>query len=141
MPYVLAWFPMILIGVGNGILRGATYGKRMTELAAHQCSTVIGGVLLGLYIGVVIWLLPPRSTIQALAVGGGWMLATVMFEFGFGRLVAGHSWTRISLKSPVRSRKWPSWLEIGFAPTSAHRCRRDGEDESEGEICRRANIP
>jgi hypothetical protein len=95
MPYVLAWFPMIVIGVGNGILREATYGKHTTELAAHQWSTVIGGVLLVLYMGIVIWFFPLRSVMEALAVGGGWMLATVAFEFVFGRLVAGHSWARL----------------------------------------------
>lgn len=133
-PYILAWFPMILIGVGNGILRETTYGKHLTELAAYQCSTVIGGALLGLYLGVVIRLLPPRSTMQALAVGGGWMLATVVFEFPFGRLVAGHSWARFSLKSSVRSRKWPLWLELGFTLISAPRCRRDDATESEGDL-------
>ena len=118
MPYLLAWFPMILIGIGNGILRETTYGKHTTELAAHQRSTVIGGALLGVYIGIVIWLFPPDSGRQAIAVGAGWMFATVVFEFGFGRLVAGHSWTRL-LKdyNLFAGRVWVLVpLGIGMAP-------------------------
>lgn len=106
------------MGLGNGILRETTYGKRTTERAAHQWSTVVGGVLLGLYIGIVIWFFPPRSGMQAFAVGGGWMLATVAFAFVFGRLVAGHSWARLLRDDNLfAGRVWiliP--LGIGLAP-------------------------
>ena len=109
---------MIVIGVGNGILRETTFGKHLTELAAHQWSTVIGGALLALYMGIVIWYFPPDSGRQALAVGAGWMLATVVFEFAFGRWVAGHSWSRLVKDyNLVAGRVWVFVpLGIGVAP-------------------------
>jgi hypothetical protein len=53
---MLAWFPMILIAIANGVLREYGYGKRMTECAAYQLSTLIGIVLFGIYIwGVILF--------------------------------------------------------------------------------------
>lgn len=50
MKCVLAWIPVVLIGIVNGIARVSTYGKRMSELRAHQVSTLAGIVLTGLYV-------------------------------------------------------------------------------------------
>jgi hypothetical protein len=53
---MLAWFPMIVIAIANGVLREYGYGKRMRERAAHQLSTLIGIVLFGIYIwGVILF--------------------------------------------------------------------------------------
>ena len=38
--YVLAWLGLLVIAVANGALREATYAKVMSELAAHQLSTL-----------------------------------------------------------------------------------------------------
>ena len=93
--YLAAWFLLVVVGVLNGAVRGATYGKRLSELSAHQLSTVTGM----LATGVVIWLLsriwPLQSAAQAWVIGIAWLLMTVTFEFGFGRYVAGHSWARL----------------------------------------------
>jgi hypothetical protein len=35
-PYILLWFPLILIGIGNGLLREFTYGRRLSELRATR---------------------------------------------------------------------------------------------------------
>lgn len=58
-PYTLAWIPMIAIGIMNGLLREITYAKYLKELQAHQLSTVIGAILLGVYIGILthVWIL------------------------------------------------------------------------------------
>jgi len=45
--YILAWFPMVLIAVINGAMREEWYGKHLTELQAHQVSTVTGVLLFG----------------------------------------------------------------------------------------------
>lgn len=39
--YILAWIPMIFIGIINGIVREVTYGKYLNELRAHQVSTQV----------------------------------------------------------------------------------------------------
>lgn len=93
--YVLAWIPMVLIGIGNGIARVSTYGKHMSDLRAHQLSTVTGGVLMGLYMYGVSRVLRFESGRHALSVGLMWLLMTIGFEFAFGRFVAGHEWGRL----------------------------------------------
>ena len=93
--YVLAWIPMVFIAILNGVIREFTYGKRMSELAAHQFSTISALFLFGIYIFILtrIWRL--ESSAQAIAVGLIWLGLTVGFEFLFGHYVAGHSWERL----------------------------------------------
>jgi hypothetical protein len=93
--YVLAWIPMVFIGVINGILREVTYGKYLNELRAHQVSTATGVLLLGLYIFLVARLWGFESPTQALIIGCIWLALTVGFEFIFGHYIAGHSWSKL----------------------------------------------
>ncbi len=98
---------MLMIAIANGALRQATFGKVMPELRAHQLSTLIGSVLIGLFIWLVIRVWPPSSGRQALQIGFVWLLLTVAFEFFMGlvlahrplaqvlqdyNLLAGHVW-------------------------------------------------
>jgi hypothetical protein len=82
--YLLAWFAMLVIAIANGALRQATFAKWMSELRAHQLSTLIGSVLIGLFIWLVIRAWPPSSGRQALFIGFVWLLLTVAFEFFMG---------------------------------------------------------
>jgi hypothetical protein len=91
--YVLAWVPMVLIGIANGVARVATYGKYMSELRAHQLSTLTGVLLVGLYIFGVSKILRFESGRKAFLVGIMWFLLTDAFEFIFGHYVAGHEWS------------------------------------------------
>jgi hypothetical protein len=93
--YLVAWAPMVAIAVANGLVREAWYGKRISELRAHQISTASGLLLLGAYMWVIIRLWPPESLKEALAVGLIWLALTVTFELLFGHYVAGHSWGRL----------------------------------------------
>lgn len=93
--YFLAWFPMILIAIINGSVRDAWYGKQLSELHAHQISTVSGVLLFGLYIWTLLRFWPPASSNQALAIGFLWLGLTVAFEFLFFHYVMGHPWSRL----------------------------------------------
>ena len=93
--YVLAWIPMVFIGILNGIARESTYGKYFSELRAHQISTVTGVLLFGLYIWALTRFWRFESSEQALTVGCIWLALTVAFEFIFGRYIAGHSWSQL----------------------------------------------
>ncbi len=95
LKYFLAWLPMVPIAILNGAARDFLYGKKMTELRAHQVSTVLGATLLGVYIWVVILYLRPGSAGQAIGAGLLWLVLTVAFEFIFGRFVLGHSWAKL----------------------------------------------
>lgn len=90
--YLLAWFPMIPIAIGNGVLRERWYGKHVGSLEAHQISTATAIALFGIYIWLVMRALRPASGRQAIVIGLTWLVLTVAFEFLFGHYVAGHSW-------------------------------------------------
>ena len=54
MKYVLAWFPLVFIAIVNGAIREGWYGKHLSELQAHQISTITGVLLFGVYIWVLM---------------------------------------------------------------------------------------
>jgi hypothetical protein len=120
--YVLAWLPMTVIGIANGVLREATYGKRLSELRAHQVSTATGVVLFGLYVWGLSRLWPLQSGGPAIAVGLLWIGLTVLFEFGFGHWVAGHTWHELLRDYDLLAgRVWVLLLLwIGIAPWVFH---------------------
>lgn len=93
--YVLAWIPMVFIGIINGVIREFTYGKHLSELRAHQLSTATGILLFSLYIGTLTYLWGFESLKQAMMIGLTWLVLTIAFEFLFGHYVAGHPWSRL----------------------------------------------
>ena len=106
--YVLAWFPMVAIAVANGAVRQAWYGPYLSELRAHQVSTLTALVLLGLYMRWVVRRWPPGSAARAIAVGGLWFGLTLAFELLFGHYVARHAWSRLAADYDLLAgRLWP----------------------------------
>ena len=91
--YLLAWIPMVVIAIANGVLREGWYGKHLSELRAHQVSTVSGVLLFGVYIWVLLRLWSPASAGQALTIGLLWLGMTVAFEFLFGYYVMKRPWS------------------------------------------------
>jgi hypothetical protein len=83
---------MLALAIANGALRQLTFGKRMSELHAHQLSTLIGSVIMGLFILFVIRIWPPSSSRQAVSIGLTWVSLTVIFEFAMGRILMHRSW-------------------------------------------------
>ena len=79
---------MLIIAIANGGLRQATFAKVMPELRAHQLSTLIGSLLIGLFIWLVIRMWPPSSARQALQIGACWLIFTIAFEFFLGLVLA-----------------------------------------------------
>lgn len=51
--HALCWILLAVVAIINGVLRENTYGKSVSELAAHQVSTVTAIV----FTGIVVWLL------------------------------------------------------------------------------------
>lgn len=93
--HCLAWLVLAIVAILNGILREYTYGKRTTELAAHQISTVIAILLAAGVVTALHHIWPLQSAGQAFTIGGIWLLLTIAFEFGFGHYVAGHAWSKL----------------------------------------------
>lgn len=115
--WLVAWLGGIVIGVGNGIAREVTVARVVGEQRAHQLSCVTAlGVFAAYFQGLQRrW--PLRNRDEALTVGGFWLVLTTAFEFCFGRLVAGKSWSELgSDYNLTRGRLWPvvlAWIAIG----------------------------
>lgn len=114
--HLLCWFILAILGIVNGLLREKTYGRRVSELAAHQLSTLIFIVLSGLLVWGVSELWPLASPEQAWLVGVIWLAATVAFEFGFGHWVVGHAWAALLRDyNLLEGRLWllvPAWILV-----------------------------
>lgn len=109
--YLLAWLPMVAIAIANGALRQGVYGPYLSELAAHQVSTLTGIVLFAFYIRWVVRRWPPATTRRAWRIGLAWLVMTVAFEFLFGRFAAGHTWARLIRDYDLSAgRVWPLLL-------------------------------
>ena len=93
--YIMAWFPMLALAIANGALRQLTFGKHMSELRAHQLSTAIGSVIMGLFIWLVVRIWPPSSSRRAFYIGLVWVFLTIVFEFAMGRIMMHRSWQQL----------------------------------------------
>ena len=109
--YLLVWVLLAVVAVTNGIIREATYAKVVSELTAHQVSTVTAILACSISVWIVNRLWPIQSTSQAWTIGISWLVLTVAFEFGFGHFVAGHSWNRlIADYNLLEGRVWSLFL-------------------------------
>ena len=126
--YVLAWFPMLVIAVVNGALRQATFARVMPELRAHQLSTLIGSVLMGIFIWFVVRTWPPISSREALLIGLVWLVLTVAFEFFMGLALAHRPLSDVLHDYDLRAgRVWVLFLVwLTFAPWFFFRLRNVG---------------
>lgn len=86
--YTLAWIPLVFIAIANGIARDMGYKRYVTELRAHQISTLIGAVLFAIYTRALSQYWPLESARQAFTVGAIWLILTIAFELLFGHFVA-----------------------------------------------------
>lgn len=93
--YALFWLGMPILAILNAGLREKVYKNISGELFAHQLSTAILIVFIGIYTWLISLGWKLESTGQALIVGVIWLALTISFEFGFGRLVMKHSWQRL----------------------------------------------
>lgn len=108
MAYLLLWPGLALLAIANGIVREAGYGRYLSELHAHQVSTLVLAVLLGLTVWLFSWWRAPRSSAQALVIGIIWLAMTLGFEFLFGHYVGGHPWSSLLQDYDLSSgRVWP----------------------------------
>lgn len=93
--YICAWVGMVVLAIVNGIMRNNTYSHSMSEIAAHQLSTILLILLFGIYIYILTGLFRIHSAAEAFTIGGVWLIMTIIFEFVFGHSMVGHSWSRL----------------------------------------------
>lgn len=109
--WFLAWVGLVPLMIGNGLLREAVFTPQMSELAAHRLSTVTASLILGIYLYPVLPRIGITTNGRAWRLGLMWLALTVVFEFGFGHYVAGHSWQRLVADYDLYAgRVWPLFL-------------------------------
>lgn len=122
---LLVWLAILLLAIANGILREAL----LLPALGMPMALWLSGVLLGLGILLVTYLLLPwlraQGGRQCGAVGAGWLLLTLVFEFSFG-LWRGKSWPALlEAYTFADGNLWPLILVvIALAPWLAARLRQ-----------------
>ena len=115
LKYFLAWFPMLVLAILNGMLREAAFRKFLEEAEAHRLSTVTLIFIFAGYILFIIHRYPPAGGGQAWSIGLMWLLLTLAFEFGFGRY-RGQSWEQMLGEYNVfKGKLWvlvPLWVAV-----------------------------
>ncbi len=126
--YMAFWIGLLVLAIINGAVREKVYGPAMSELSAHQLSTLIGLILFGTYIWILSGIYPMESSRQAIAIGGTWLMMTVAFEFVFGHWVMEHPWQRLFHDYNIfKGRVWLLvliWTAV--APVCFYLLRNDG---------------
>lgn len=126
LKWALAWLPMVLIAIANGVTRDLGYGPSLGELRAHQVSTLTAMALFGLYIWFALRRLRPASMRDAWMGGALWLVMTVAFEFLFGHYVAGKPWPQLLENYNLAAGHW--WplilVWVCVAPPLVHRLQR-----------------
>jgi hypothetical protein len=87
------WGLLVLVAIINGALREGLLTPNLGDTLGRALSAVI----LSAAILLVAYLFLSRTSIEYTAsdlwmVGAMWLVLTVVFEFGFGHFVMGHSW-------------------------------------------------
>ena len=93
--YVSSWIGLVVLAILNAAVRQKGYGHFISELSAHQISTFIFVILIGVYTYFIAGVFALHSSGQALLVGGIWLIMTICFEFIFGHYIMGHSWSKL----------------------------------------------
>ena len=117
--WIALWFPMIVIMIGNAALREKLYGPAVSELAAHQISTLTAVVFIGAYVWLITGFFGVHGIKQAMQIGATWLALTIAFEFLFGHYVMHHSWSRLLADYNIfKGRVWGLFL-VWFAACPA----------------------
>lgn len=83
---LLVWLSILFLAIANGVLREAVLIPRLGLMPG----LILSGVLLSILIVCVAYVALPwlgaTKPSQFAAIGGGWLVLTLIFEFSFGIL-------------------------------------------------------
>jgi hypothetical protein len=89
------WLIFIIIESLNGTMRTLWLVPWLGDLLAHQVSFMTGSLLILAIATIFVRWLNISSFSQSIGIGVLWMLLTVVFEVGLGRLAFGYTWAQI----------------------------------------------
>lgn len=90
------WFLLLVVAIIGASLREGLLKPRLGEQGAHVAGTLIVVVAFATVIWLTVgWVVPTLERSRLIILGVAWLVATVLFEFGFGHYVMGHPWKRL----------------------------------------------
>ena len=119
------WFTILALAMANGIAREKLLVAALGPFAAQVAS----GIILSACIFLVALAAAPwygrLASAQWLGVGALWLAMTLVFEFGFGRLVLHKTWAELFEACTFKGgNMWPLVLLVSlFAPWMAAKLR------------------
>ena len=117
--WLIAWAGAPVLAIVNGAIREVGYKERAGDSTADQISVASLLVLLTMYFWVLQRRWPIQSNQEAVSVGAIWAALSVAFEFGFGRVVEGDSWSDLVGAYDVTEGRMfiliPVWVAVGPA--------------------------
>jgi hypothetical protein len=90
------WLAIIAVETAHGILRAALLAPVVGDLPARQIGVPTGSLLIFAVACLCVRWIAATTKLQLLGVGLLWVVLTVLFEVGLGRLVLGLPWDRIT---------------------------------------------
>ncbi|WP_345414812.1 hypothetical protein [Actinomycetospora chlora] len=113
-PWLAGWFGLLLIALLNGTVRATVLQPRLGEDTARRVATAVLLAAVTVYVRRLQRRYPLPDAEQAWTVGLAWMVMTLGFEFGIGRLVARQTWSELVADYDVTAgRTWvlvPLWI-------------------------------
>lgn len=90
------WFIIGILAILNGIFRQSFIISKVDEHTGHIISTIIliCVILVITYIFISNLKINYTQT-ELILIDTFWLILTVLFEFGFGHYIAGHSWNKL----------------------------------------------
>lgn len=92
----LVWLVLIAAEIVHGILRAILLVPLVGEFRSNQIGVFTGSAIIIVIAYLTIHWIGAARRRELLFVGAFWLLATIAFEVGFGRLVMGLPWERIT---------------------------------------------
>lgn len=81
---VAGWIAVVPCAIANGALRELVLRPRLGVRVAQPISGVLGSIIIGVIVFVMVGQIGPRPAMTFLLIGGGWVVATLAFEFSMG---------------------------------------------------------
>lgn len=122
------WLIIIAAETAHGVLRTILLAPRVGDLPARQIGVPVGSLLVcGVAFLFIRWI-AAGTNLRLLGVGLLWVVLTVLFEIGLGRLILGLSWGRITEDYNVTRGGFLGFglLIMGLSPLMAAKFRGPG---------------
>lgn len=91
----VAWFAILLLAIANGGFREIVLIPKFGLLLGNTMSGTLLIIAVFAVAQALVVFRTPQNNSQAWLIGTGWLLATIIFEFGFGRIIQDKEWSAL----------------------------------------------